>query len=411
MRLIRALLAILICTPILICSPIHSQNQESIEATTTLMLPLDSVTIYPSGMVYAKRLGSLDVTEGVNKFVINVPQAADKNTLLLSIDNASIERVVYNENPVYSLNFSSAGKQDFAMSYLMYGSGYWEPRYDLELENDSMDMKARAVIRNNGGEDFKGVKLRLVSGLPQQIVPYESKRAGQMQLAFAPAAASPEESQPLPEISDTGTLETLYVFELDGRNDVETDKEISLPLLDGIVPLVRIFNWNAYENEDGPVLGELRANNTMVTPWPAGKAQIHSKGDYVTSFDLPYTPAGTNASIILGPTADLKVSKKLKDYNSTENIKEVKTSDNQTHALKETIENWTYELKITSNIDRPASLEINDIKPKDAVMLVSNYEPSETTATSLKWNLTLEPRSELAIGYSYQIKTTIPIES
>ena len=215
----------------------------------------------------------------------------------------------------------------------------------------------------------------------------------------------------MPEISDTGTLETLYVFELDGRNDVETDKEISLPLLDGIVPLVRIFNWNAYENEDGPVLGELRANNTMVTPWPAGKAQIYSKGDYVTSFDLPYTPAGTNASIILGPTADLKVSKKLKDYNSTENIKEVKTSDNQTHALKETIENWTYELKITSNIDRPASLEINDIKPKDAVMLVSNYEPSETTATSLKWNLTLEPRSELAIGYSYQIKTTIPIES
>ena len=200
------------------------------------MLPLDSVTIYPSGMVYAKRLGSLDVTEGVHKFVINVPQAADKNTLLLSIDNASIERVVYNENPVYSLNFSSGGKQDFAMSYLMYGSGYWEPRYDLELENDSMDMKARAVIHNNGGEDFKGVKLRLVSGLPQQIVPYESKRAGQMQLAFAPAVASPEESQPLPEISDTGTLETLYVFELDGRNDVETDKEISLPLLDGIVP-------------------------------------------------------------------------------------------------------------------------------------------------------------------------------
>jgi hypothetical protein len=411
MKFTNALLIILICAPVLICLPAFSQNQEKVEATTTLMLPIDSVTIYPNGMVYAKRSGSVDVTEGVHKFVINVPRAADKNTLLLSINNTSIERVVYNENPIYSLNFSLAGKQYFVLSYLMYGSGYWEPRYDLDLKNDSMDVKARAVIRNNGGEDFKGVKLRLVSGLPQEIEPKMNKRAGQTQIAFASPAASLEETQSLADASKTGALETLYVFELDGRNDVETNKEISLPLLDGIVPLVRILNWNAYENENGPVLGELRANNTMDIPWPAGKAQIYSKGDYITGFGIPFTSSGTNVSIILGPTADLKVSKKLKDYNSTENVREVKASGNQTHPLKETIENWTYELKITSNIDRPASLEVSDVKPKDATMLASNYEPSETTATSLKWKLIIEPRSELAIKYSYRIKTTEPIES
>ncbi|MCJ7444275.1 MAG: DUF4140 domain-containing protein [Methanotrichaceae archaeon] len=100
MKLSMAFLTLLICTQML------SSCQDDVEATTTINLPIDSVTIYPDGMVSVKRLGTIDIPEGVNNFVLNVPESADKTTLLLSVSNATIERVVYNENPTYTLNFS-----------------------------------------------------------------------------------------------------------------------------------------------------------------------------------------------------------------------------------------------------------------------------------------------------------------
>ncbi|MCJ7444274.1 MAG: DUF4139 domain-containing protein [Methanotrichaceae archaeon] len=293
----------------------------------------------------------------------------------------------------------------------MYRSGYWEPRYDIHLGNDSMFVIAQAIVRNNGGEDFKNVSLKLVSSLPQQVEPYEAKASRQMQLAFAaPAVSIDQEPAPQAGKSITGELETLYIFELDGRHDVEIDKDIGLPLLENVVPFARIYNWEAYNREDGPVMQTIKANNTMLIPWPAGKAQIYKTDEYVTSIAIPFTPAGTNASIILGASPDLKVSKKLKDYNETENIRAVKTGDNETHTVRDTTKNWTYELKIESNIDNLALLEVSDIKPIEAKILSANPEPMETTASNLKWEIVLDPRKEFVIDYSYQIRTTDPMD-
>ena len=100
-------------------APRHWPLPEAVEATTAMTLPVDSVTIYPDGLMAVKRTGSLDITAGEHKFVINVPKAADISSVLLNASNATIERVVYDANPVYTLNFSSAGPQDFALSYLI----------------------------------------------------------------------------------------------------------------------------------------------------------------------------------------------------------------------------------------------------------------------------------------------------
>lgn len=37
-------------------------------------------------------------------------------------------------------------------SYLMYHAGSWEPRYDLQLSNDTLKISAKAIVKNNGGE-------------------------------------------------------------------------------------------------------------------------------------------------------------------------------------------------------------------------------------------------------------------
>jgi hypothetical protein len=57
--------------------------------------------------------------DGMTSYLYNIPEAADKSTVLLSVSNSTIERVVNDGNPVYKLNISFSGKQDFALSYLM----------------------------------------------------------------------------------------------------------------------------------------------------------------------------------------------------------------------------------------------------------------------------------------------------
>jgi hypothetical protein len=276
----------------------------------------------------------------------------------------------------------------------------------LHLSNESVLVNANAVIYNRGKEELKNVRLKLVAGLPLAIQPVYAKAASQIQQRYAEAA--PEEAMDLAVASPapvSGELETLYIFELEGRKDLVMDKEIGFPLFQEESPLRRIYTWDASYQEEGPAVEEIRANNTLPSPWPSGKALLYRNDEYVSTIEMPYTSAGTNASIVVGPSADLKVEKKLKDYNISEKIIEI-NSYGKNHTAKETTETWTYHLKIESNQDRSATLETIDTIPQEAEIISASPKPSETTATSLKWRLYLTPRQKTAIDYSYQVKTT-----
>lgn len=409
MKLFAAILMLLLCAPALAVS----DEASLVEATTAITLPVDSVTIYPDGLMAVKRMGSLDVTEGTHKFVVNVPEGADTSSLLLKVSNATIDGVVYDANPVYTLNVSSAGSQDFSLGYLMYNAATWEPRYDLHLADDSVLVKAEAVVSNRGSEDLKNVRLKLVAGLSPIVQPYYLARAApQMLERFAFEAAPEADTMDLAAepASSIGELETLYIFELEGRKDLLMNKQIGLPLFREDAPLVRVYTWDAYNQQEGPAEEEIRVNNTLVSPWPMGKAMLYRDGEYVSTIEMPYTPAGTNASIVVGPSADLKVESKLSDYSITENIKVIGSMEGN-RTVRETIENWTYSLEIKSNLDRAAALEVTDTIPREAIIISVSPEPAESTATSLEWKLQLLPRQETAINYTYQVTTTESLDS
>lgn len=406
-KLFIALMVLSLCLPAALAS---GNSSQSVEATTSITLPVDSVTIYPDGMMSVKRMGSLEVTEGQHKFVLDVPDSADKDTVLLSVTNATVDRIVYEGKPVYTLNVSKTGLQKFVESYLMYNAGSWEPRYDLQLSNDSLKISAQAVVQNSGGQDLLNIKLKLVAGLPSLVQPYLAKGlAMDRSLAAAAEAAPAPAAAPSPYISgagSTGQLETLYIFELEGRKDLEMDKKIGLPLFEKTAPIVRTYTWDAYNDLNGPAMEEIRANNTMKLPWPAGNALLYRDGEFVSSISMPYTANGTNASIEVGSTPELKVSKSLSGYNISEKIRAVTSTDNRNHTVKETTENWTYQLKIESSLDARANLEVSDSRPKEAKILAISPKPFEVTATGLKWKLLAEPRQKIAINYTYQVVNT-----
>jgi hypothetical protein len=206
MKLVLALLMLLAVAPALAI-------EGAVEATTAINLPVDSITIYPDGLMAAKRMGSLEVPQGQHDFVVKVPESAEKSTLLLTVTNSTVEKVVYEANPIYTLNVSSPGSQAFVLSYLMYNAGYWQPRYDLHLTEDSVTLKANAIVRNQGEEDLKNVLLKLVAGLPTVVSYPAAKSRAAPQMAYdasallEAAAPAPAPAAPTGETKGSGDEE------------------------------------------------------------------------------------------------------------------------------------------------------------------------------------------------------------
>ncbi len=377
-----------------------------IEAITIVSLPVDSVTIYPDGLATVKRTGEMEVTEGVHTFVLDLPRSVNMASVRFTVTNATVEKVVYDDNPEYTINVSSTGVQNFELVYLMPRAGFWMPSYSVHLEEETVLVSAQAVVENNFGEELEAVRLKLVSGPPQAepVALYREAmldRAVAEEAAFEPVAYAPKAAP----ATATGELETLYIYELDGRKDLEMDKEVGFPLFEETAPITRSYLWNAYYQNQGPVTEVLKANNTMKDPWPAGSALLYKNGEYVSQVKIPFTPTGTEAEIEVGSSADLKVERKLANYTSAEEIVTVPGAGNASSAMKVTTETWSYHLSLKSNLDRNATAEVSDRKPLKAEMISAEPMPLETTATGLEWELEILPREEVAIDYTYRVVT------
>jgi hypothetical protein len=404
----KKILAFLVLILALCPASAADDGSSEIEAITIISLPVDSVTIYPDGLATVKRTGEMDVTEGVHQFVLDLPSSVKMESVRFAVTNAVVEKIVYDDNPEYTLNVSSTGVQQFELIYLMPRAGFWMPSYSVHLEEETVLVSAQAVVANNFGEDLEEVRLKLVSG-PPQVEPVVAFRdaAGLVDYTMAEEAA-PEPAAYAPKAAPapaTGELETLYIYELDGRKDLEMDKEVGFPLFEEAAPITRSYVWDAYYQNEGPVTEVVKANNTMKDPWPAGSALLYKNDEYVSEVEVPFTPTGTEAEIEVGSSADLKVERKLANYNSTEDIVQVPGAGNTTSAMKVTTETWTYHLTLKSNVDRNATAEVSDRKPLKAEMISAVPEPKETTATGLEWELEILPRQEATIDYTYRVVT------
>ena len=383
------------------------EDSGEIEAITIISLPVDSVTIYPDGLASVKRTGSMEVTEGLHRFVLEIPKSANMESVRFEVSDAVVEKIIYEDNPEYYLNVSSTGMHDFELGYLMPRAGYWAPLYSLYLEEDDITVSAYAIVSNDFGENLEDVRLKLVAGPPQiETVAKSARGAYDYDYLYEVAEEAPVLAlAPVSLPSATGELETLYIYELEGRKDLEMDKEVGFPLLEETAPLDRVYTWDAYFDSDGPVMETIKANNTMDDPWPSGKALLYKRGEYVTDLEIPYTPKGTEASIVIGSSADVTVSKERTNYTVKEEMKETPGKGNSTITVLVTTETSTYVLKLKSNLDRNATVEVEDRKPLKAELILANPEPSKTTDTGLEWEVELEPRQEIEIEYVYKIVT------
>lgn len=401
----KNILAFLVLILALSQAAIAEEGPAGVEAITILSLPVDSVTIYPDGLATVRRTGEMEMTEGVHQLVLDLPPSVNMESVRFGVTNATVEKVVYDDDPEYTLNVSSPGLQKFELVYLMPMAGLWAPSYSVHLEEETVLVSAQAVVVNNFGEDLESVRLKLVSGPPQEEPEALYREAAMVDYAVAEEAALMAYAPKAAPVTATGELETLYIYELSGRKDLEMDKEVGFPLFEETAPIMRSYLWDAYYQNEGPVTEVVKANNTMKDPWPAGSALLYKNGEYVSEVEISYTPTGTEAEIDVGSSADLKVERKLANYTSAEEIVTIPGAGNASSAMKVTTETWTYQLSLKSNVDRTATAEVSDTKPLRAEVVSAEPEPKEMTATGLEWVLEIPPREEVTIEYTYRVVT------
>lgn len=401
----KNILAFLVLILALSQAAIAEEGPAGVEAITILSLPVDSVTIYPDGLATVRRTGEMEMTEGVHQLVLDLPPSVNMESVRFGVTNATVEKVVYDDDPEYTLNVSSPGLQKFELVYLMPMAGLWAPSYSVHLEEETVLVSAQAVVVNNFGEDLESVRLKLVSGPPQEEPEALYREAAMVDYAVAEEAALMAYAPKAAPVTATGELETLYIYELSGRKDLEMDKEVGFPLFEETAPIMRSYLWDAYYQNEGPVTEVVKANNTMKDPWPAGSALLYKNGEYVSEVEISYTPTGTEAEIDVGSSADLKVERKLTNYTSAEEIVTIPGAGNASSAMKVTTETWTYQLSLKSNVDRTATAEVSDTKPLRAEVVSAEPEPKEMTATGLEWVLEIPPREEVTIEYTYRVVT------
>ena len=130
----KKILAFLVLILALHLAGASDDGSGEIEAITIISLPVDSVTIYPDGLATVKRTGEMEVTEGVHQLVLDLPPSVRVESVRFSVTNATVEKIVYDDNPEYTLNVSSTGLQEFELVYLMPRAGLWMPSYSVHLE-------------------------------------------------------------------------------------------------------------------------------------------------------------------------------------------------------------------------------------------------------------------------------------
>ncbi len=286
----KNILAFLVLILALSQAAIAEEGPAGVEAITILSLPVDSVTIYPDGLATVRRTGEMEMTEGVHQLVLDLPPSVNMESVRFGVTNATVEKVVYDDDPEYTLNVSSPGLQKFELVYLMPMAGLWAPSYSVHLEEETVLVSAQAVVVNNFGEDLESVRLKLVSGPPQEEPEALYREAAMVDYAVAEEAALMAYAPKAAPVTATGELETLYIYELSGRKDLEMDKEVGFPLFEETAPIMRSYLWDAYYQNEGPVTEVVKANNTMKDPWPAGSALLYKNGEYVSEVEISYTP-------------------------------------------------------------------------------------------------------------------------
>ncbi|MDF7798231.1 mucoidy inhibitor MuiA family protein [Pontiellaceae bacterium B1224] len=368
------------------------------------------------------------------------------------LKNAGARRVRQRRVVEIDVEATEAGKAQLKLSYLVRGPG-WTPAYDVRVDTEQrrMGLTYYAMVRQNTGEDWSDVAVKLSTANPGQggqhpelqpwriqpvavrvskvhrypqnynvetgqrtapvVKPYDVE-SGQVQIDAKFVEYSEGALEELGfdwsvygrNKATTSNQGTAVVFEIKSRSEIASDNvEHRVTIGNRLLPAH--FRYSTVPKNDATAFLKARTTNASDYPFLAGKANIFLDGGYVASSDLELVPPGEDFWVFLGVDQGMKVEHKLiKRYESSEGFLRKKVR-------------YTYEylLTVKNTHDKPEEFIIWDRLPisENEEVEVKLLEPDYSSNTEaltlddsqrLQWFQTLEPGEERKIPFSFYIE-------
>jgi hypothetical protein len=342
----------------------------------------DRLAVFLNDIAYARDTvqlpGGLDMR-------VTLPDSVLPDTIILREDGQRVPEYRLDRSTIpLALEWQSgadSGVSEVTLDYLLGGVG-WRPTYDMAVGADTdttvgFDYIAQIV---DGSLRLEDVDTRLVAGyvnLSGPIAPMAELSANQALVGYSDVVT------PLP--TTTGQVDIQHIYEL-GAISAEPGDTVFRQLVSDTLPARRVHLWNAQTDTQVTVI--YKVENTSDQPFADGIVRAYQGGLFIGSDPIELTPVGSEGSVTVGHLQDVRVKRESTRTAVTAGRFDLRDD------VKLTIENFT---------DETVHIEVVDYRPPEAEMLQASMTPQEEPGNVMRWEIAVEPESEVVIDYHYLI--------
>lgn len=326
-----------------------------------------------SGVTIYKLEGISQLTSPVSQFTEEVNETKSEHGLALGVQG-------------------SGGQGSARLTYLVQGPG-WEAHYKYYMGSEGKSgtgtLQGWANVQNEGGEDWNGVRLRLVVGYPHLTMFYLPRYYAKADYAAGAAEAAPSAPQFTPS-----QVSAYYVYTMQVPATVKDGESRNLQLFERGVGYKREYFWETSKNSPEKIF---ILNNTGNESWAAGVFRVYLNGDLLGEERADYTARNREARISVSDLPDIHATKESVNQTTREDGRSRTTS-------------YKFRLTLENTMDEAIDLRINDaMYSGDQVRIISSSLPAmQKPGNVLEWNAHMEKGQTLEIDYEYEVTNFYP---
>ena len=349
-----------------------------------------------------------------------------------NIDRAQGQRrTIPTKEVQVTLDVKEASSVELEVTYQL-GEAGWSPTYDVDIGDDTSDLKRIALVYNRTLEDWNDVSLIVSTASARRVeavkaTPFyvdalsTSIGYGARIDDFAtgvPAAAKyydedegldlvkEEEArvyEPEPEIEETyatasETLSGTMIFEVPGKISISSgDEPQPITLTEESFESRRLYYWNAYAMPEVVAQDEITNANSVMLP---GTVKVYAAGDFLGETNVGLIAPREAFRLGTRTAYDVKAEKKLAS----------KDTERAGLSRGKRRRGYEYRLEIKSFSKKPIEMRIVDRIPhsnseKIQVELKPMQIPTKKSELGvLEWEVTLDAEKELTIEYAFEVE-------
>ena len=282
----------------------------------------------------------------------------------------------------------NAGSRKIRLDYMMRGLS-WTPSYIMEIVNDQeMKCNYRVGIRNQSIASAK-VDLILVSGeigSPSKGSGYYYRTMNNAQAVLHAYERQGEMSRVSgsPYLNAT-KINAYYTYKMP-RANLEKNGVSFVTITDKKLSAEKEFVWATQTGEKVDIIYTVK--NDSKTPFAEGLVSVYSKGIFIGSDLIEWTPSGAKGHVTVGGAVDIQARKTV----DIDEIQERKHRKEYRHKIELMVENFS---------DKARVVKVIEPKYPDAVEIDFQVKPNKSEANTHMWTLSIPAKSKKTIEYTF----------